>query len=295
MIYECCPYFNEKLIAGLKINCELPDRRLIIGESDYTFRKAYKGFTFDLQAPSVDYRKYEVEDVFKKFSFFRKNLNRVYLKFWPGISEYDRHRWSSHAWFNEATQRNLVSQVEQVKDTDFVIFSDIDEFVDPRHWPQIEELVKKHGIITIPVYNTMFYFNLRIGEYGGPKNFSYRIFIMTGKVYRNLKYSSDELRRKGERGQLFSEVYCPETFMGFHHSWIGDINQLVNKINSFAHTLKELGIPEDLDNEGIKNFLITCVNNKESVIVGHELYIDRDMPLLEPVAKGLNPYSEFVL
>jgi hypothetical protein len=156
-----------------------------------------------------------------------------------------------------------------------VILSDIDEIIDERQKDRIIEETRKRGIITIKIYFTLFYFNLFSRNIGGPPDYSYRIFIMTGKYFNKLKMTSDQLRKAGEHGKLMNEVYCLEEFMGFHHSWIGDANFIKNKLLAYAHIEFRSLANED--------YIQKCIKEKKSIYPGHELYIDHNIEMLRSV------------
>jgi len=157
-------------------------------------------------------------------------------------------------------------------------------------------LRKVSEIITIRLRLSHFYFDLFVDGWPGPVDYSYRVFIMTGKYFRSLKYTPDQLRKAGEAGKLTKDVYCLEGFSGFHHSWIGGIDYLMAKINAYSHD------PEDhdqdiLDKRGrisrleIRKFL----ESKRSLFSGRSLYTNNDIQLLSSIYELKELTSQFLL
>ena len=175
-------------------------------------------------------------------------------------------------------QRNAVASMVEPKDNDYVILCDFDELLDMRYLPQIIQEVNKRGIITCKLRFTMFYFNLFVENWGGPSDYSYRMFIMTGKYFNNMKMTSDELRKKGERKQLLDDIYCIDEFCGFHHSWLGDAAMVLNKMGAYAHSFGEhLGSTEE--------YIAECIRKREAFFDGVMLKADSQVKLLPEVEK----------
>lgn len=224
-VHEASLFYTENLVAGIKAraNQGMVDR-FLLGESNRTFKYAPKPYVFDVQAPHVRCVRIDGDRDFvpprlgikRKFPFVgRKN---------PG-------------WTNEAIQRNFcaASLLPDVADDDVVILSDVDEIIDWSHRDKLLDLVREHGIVTIRLHFTMFFFDLFSVDWPGPPDYSGRVFLMTGRHFRNLDLTSDQLRKKGERGELLGKVHCPDEIMGFHHSWAGDVDFVAAKIQAYAH------------------------------------------------------------
>lgn len=276
MIYECLPYFNEELISRIRIKNDLGFiNQIHIVESDYTFKYSYKGYNFPKELQninSVNYFKLNGKKKFVPNNF----LGKIELINYRISEDEYKKGLSSPAWYNESVQRNFVSDTIHPNDDDYVILCDIDEILDMRCLPLILEEVDKRGIVTCKLRFTMFYFNLFVNGWGGPDDYSYRMFIMTGKYFKNLQCSSDELRKKGERNQLLDYVYCLPEYCGFHHSWLGDTKAVLNKINAYAHSTSDhKGTSED--------YITKCIQNGEAIFEGIELFLDDSVSLLQEV------------
>jgi hypothetical protein len=274
MIFEACPFNNENLVASIKVTeSDGFVDQLHICEANRTFQFTPKpyNFLFDSDA-RVHYKKLDADKMFKgeRFRFHRKH---------PFFSK------SVNPWVNERIQRNYCSASLVPGDRDLVVLSDIDEIIDSRHWPQVIHEAKKHGIVTIGLHFTLYYFNLFSDNFAGPPDYSYRVFAMTGQRFNEMKISSDRLRKLGEAGRLKDTVHRIPGVMGFHHSWLGDTDFIKAKLLSYSHDRKDhdagLYSPDgSIAKERIDNLLL----DKKSVFGEvHQLQIRNDIPQLHTV------------
>ena len=183
-----------------------------------------------------------------------------------------------------------------IEDDDVVILSDVDEIIDRHEVPYLIELVKKQGIITVGLRCTCFYLNLFTKNWPGPERYSYRVFLMTGKHFKSLSISSDVLRKKGESGRLINEVYCHRGYSGYHHSWLGDLKFIKNKILSYAHSQHDHD-RRLFDKHGNLNELVLKdkLKNRESLFPNQSLEIDNDAILLNSVTNNLSLYRQYFI
>jgi hypothetical protein len=256
-IYEFSTFNNENILCSIKIKENIKwQNQFYLTECDRTHSYLHKSFNFDqsLSVPEfLVYQKLEGDTYFKK----------------PGLGLSRRFPFIRHKhnrWVNESRQRNLQIKNKTFHDDDIIIISDLDEIINPIFADDLIKEVKKRGVITIRMYNTVHYFNL-LSSCGGPKDWSYRVFILTGKYYNNMKKSIDNLRKAGERGQLCNEIYCYPHISGFHHSWLGNIDFLINKFKAYAHHPDEFnkkiltGSGRQFDTEYIQQ----CINSRTSL------------------------------
>ena len=274
MIFECCPFNNENLLSRIKLEESLGFvNELHLTESNRTFRYSTKSWSFEVGGdPRLRYHRV---DGASRFLGPHLRLHRSS----PWFS------WSVNPWINESRQRNLAcSNISPGKD-DIVVLSDVDEIIDGRHWPEIIDEVKKHGIVTIGLHYTLYYFNLFSDNFAGPPDFSYKVFAMTGQRFNEMKISSDRLRKLGEAGRLKDTVHRIPGIMGFHHSWLGDTDFIKAKLLSYSHDKKDhdssLYSPDgSIDKERIDNLLL----DKRSLFGEvNQLQIRNDIPQLRTV------------
>jgi hypothetical protein len=285
-IFDFSPYYNENTIAKIKIE-ENSSNGIItcVTESNRTFRYEPKNYNFEFSEKS-DYCKYFKIDGNKHFVGKKMRISRH-----PWFIKFEVNPWK-----NEEIQRNIASKQVNVKKNDIVILSDIDEILDRKKIPDIIKLVNIHGIITVPLRVNIFYFNLVCTKWVGPPNYSYKIFIMTGEYFNNLKMTSDELRKKGESGQLIEKIYCHNEFCGYHLSWIGDYMNAVKKLNAYSHS-KSDHMNEIYNNDGTinKDILNNRIKNGMPIFYNQTLEIQNDLPLLESIKTRKDEFSDLFI
>lgn len=256
-----------------------------ITEANKTFKYQDKPYNFSVSCESNKYKYWQLDAnglfVGKQFRISRR----------PWFIKY-----SVNPWVNEAIQRNAAASWVQVEDDDIVILSDIDEILYGKLIPELVDLVKKREIITVPVIFTCFYLNLVCRDWPGPKNYSYRIFLMTGRKFKKLGMTSDELRKKGESGRLKNEIYCYEKFAGFHHSWLGDINFIANKLVSYAHDNSdhspEIFLPSgEVNMDELKNRILAG----NGIFPGQTLMVEPELKYLDSVEISRDALSRYFI
>jgi hypothetical protein len=152
----------------------------------------------------------------------------------------------SGAWKNEAYQRNYSTIDLEPAADDIIILSDIDEIIDSRKADYLIGMVKKQKVISVKLEFTMFYMNLFSTNRheiwsGSPKDYAYRTFLMTGDYFNIMRFTPDKMRHLGESNKFANSIFCPEDFMGFHHSWLGDEDAIYQKLMSYAHDIGDHG------------------------------------------------------
>jgi len=273
-IIECCPFFNENLIADIHIreSSRWVDEIHIV-ETNRTHQCGPKDYVFNTHHPKVHYH---AVDVNKEFRPSRKWLPYFDLSR-PQRSNKRSFFMRNTNHYNERIQRNLACSLADIQDDDIVIFSDIDEIIDSRLADQLLAEVRKREIITVRLHLTMYYFNLFSKNWSGPADYSYRTFLLTGKRLREKwGFDSDLLRKQGERNLLSETIYCPEEFSGFHHSFLGDEKAVLDKLNAYAHIHDDSKLYN-------RDYIGQLIREHRSVFPGQELCVDDTIPLLETV------------
>lgn len=286
-VVECCPFFNENLVAEIKIaEARTWVDELHITECNKSFRFGDKPYSFRFaDDPLVHYRQLDGNTAFIKPDWVL-SCSPWFIK------------KQNHAWENDGIQRNIACSYIDVDDRDIVILSDLDEIIDSRYADRIIHETQKRGIVTIKLHFTLFYFNLFSKNWGGPPSYSYRTFIMTGRYFKSMFITSDRLRKKGEHGKLFSTVHCLEDTVGFHHSWLGDDRYVAEKLKSYAHDAGDHDSRVfSADGSVNMDYVRECIEQKRSVFgPEHELYVNNDINLLESVEKcKLNSNSKYFI
>ena len=275
LVQEFSPFFNENLLARIKIAENSSWINFFhITESNRTHKYAPKDFVFNYESYNVKYYKLNGKKLFSHDSY---KLTR---------SKYLIKKSLTDAWQNDKIQREFAINKFSPNDDDILIFSDIDEIIDSKFSSELLSLVNKHGCITIPLHYTLYFFNLFSANWYGPPNYSYRVFIMTGMYYKkHLDCGIDELRKRGERGDLENKIFCFSEFAGFHHSWLGDENSAIQKILAYAHSLNEHDSQLfDLNGEPNLDKLKVFLRSGKSVYgENHKLELKPEIELLDQV------------
>lgn len=296
MIKEFCPVYNEKIISALKIeeHKKLVDN-FFLTESDRSFSYNFKGFDFNINDNNVIVLHQNSNLYFKKWNFIQKMLKKTSNKITKNKDFYF-DTMTEYKWYNEAQQRNFGPEIIGINNDDIIIFSDIDEIINQKYFEQIIDLVNKYQIITLRLHFTFFFLNLFSQNWPGPDDYSYRVFIMTGKKYKSLNITSDRLRKYGEKGLLKNEIFCPKEVMGFHHSWLGDEKFVANKLKNYAHSKNDhTSEIFNVDGSPKINIIKKLILEKKSLFPGHELIVDNNIEMLDSVKNNLSNYKDYLI
>lgn len=292
-IYEFCLYYNEADALGIKQReASRWIDELHLCEATQTFRARDKPSNL---AASDDFTKVHIFD----------SKARFHPEYKWGVSRYAPFfRKKDMARKNETLQRNFVHEVLAPEDDDIVILSDVDEIIDSRHADEIVEAAKKHGVVSLRIHHTLFFLNLYSTNWheiwpGSPQDYAYRIFVMTGKHFRTMKYTSDRIRRLGEWGKLGGEVHLMEGMRGFHHSWLGDEKAALAKLKAYAHHMDHHSaeLVDSNTGEASVEKLGQMIREGRSIFPGNQLEV-RDfekVPQLTVVSDNPDRYAHLVL
>jgi len=158
--------------------------------------------------------------------------------------KYDSANYSSASWIMENDQRNALKEacLKHSSKDDFIIISDVDEFVDPTLLLMMKtnDHVRNFEIARLEMINHYYFMNCRqLGE---------------GKIWRFpyiIKYS--KLQETENISLLRSFQYIDLSFQnaGWHFSYLCGTKQIMSKISSFAHT--EFDKPQFNNEENIRS------------------------------------------
>lgn len=282
-IFEFCPFFNERKIAELKIKeAGYWIDELHFCEANKTFSYNDKPFNFDetLISPRVKYHRLEAKDCFEPASPDVSYYNLASCK----AHNFDEWYWNllsrNFAYFNEAAQRNNCTLLNDVvSDDDIVILSDVDELLDSRMADRIVDTVKRHQIITVRLHFSVFYLNLFCDKSHGANDFSYRLYVMTGRYFRKMPFTADYLRKKGIAEGLVGTVYCPEGFAGFHHSWLQHQSSAFEKLSAFEANVEDKRLIR-------RDFAEQCIRDMRLPYIDANLYNSNDKPFLRSILES---------
>ncbi|WKB55686.1 hypothetical protein [Eleftheria terrae] len=285
-IHEYSPFFNEHTALEIKLreSARWVDR-LVLCEADHTYSHVPKAASFaafrarqpamEQLAAKVDYRWLEAAGLFRPVP-----PQQIYYD--PtrhGRDGFDRWYWEllggNAAYHNEAVQRSHATRclAGQVEDEDIVILSDLDEVLDSRHADRIVEETRKRGVITVKLHYSVFYLNLFTASNHGMPDFSYRVYVMTGRFFKTLPFTPDYLRKRGIEGGFLNEIHCLEEPAGFHHSWLDHQRTALDKLKAFEANVADRSIID-------RGYIDRCLQDRRLHYLDARLYIDDGKPFL---------------
>jgi beta-1,4-mannosyl-glycoprotein beta-1,4-N-acetylglucosaminyltransferase len=243
-IIDAFLFHNE--IDVLKMRLELHYDcvdRFCICEADLTFSGKPKDRTFDARRSEFGRWRNKIEYVRHFAEADGLDLSRKDTKF----------NFSSPAWTLENSQRNNLAAacLKNANDDDIVIISDVDELINPEAFERIKSR-KDFDIARLQLLNHYYFMNCR--AVGGNKWWCGPIAVRASRLKTINDISS--MRPYGEIGDVILQA-------GWHFSYLGGVERIMDKISSFSHT--------ELDNPDINN-----AENISKSIEGATDYIGRE-------------------
>lgn len=162
-------------------------------------------------------------------------------------------------WKRETHQRNCITRglnKLELKDDDYILISDVDEIPDKN---RIKELRIPDTIYQTPVrlFQHFYYYNINC------KSDNLCTTAVLSKKRDLLKYISiDSMTR--------SKLPVTSNNWGWHFSYFGDINFIINKIQSFSHS--EYNLPQFTNPEEIFKKIIECKDLFDRDAANHRFY-----------------------
>jgi len=233
MVYDCFTFFNEidLLEFRLKVLDSVVDFFVIV-ESNITFSGNPKIYNFEKDKER--FKKWEHKIIYFPLIQTTNEFNSFEI--------IDKYNPDSAAFNLEYELRNSISNINDlIKDDDFILLSDIDEIPNPR---VIIKLSKK---ITEPLSFTMlnhyYFFNCQNTDVD---RFWQGTILSNGEYFKNTR--PQELRNNRYH-------YKKEKNGGWHFSYLGGVEKIKYKIQSFAHTEynKDIFLNDKNIQDSIKN------------------------------------------
>ena len=264
-IYDCFTFFDENEILEIRLN-ELNKYvdYFVIVEAGQNHRGIKKNKNIN-------------EDIINKF----KSKVRYYY-----IDSFDKNL---SPWQRENFQRNYINiGLHDAKKDDVVIVSDADEIPNLKNF-NFESV--NNFVFAFQQIHTMYKFNLiRERDWIGSKLCSYKK-LKSPQWLRNLKTHKKYNRLRIDK--YFSSTY-EFNFKninegGWHFGWIKKSNEIVKKLESFAHA--------EYDKDSIKNndFIERCILNEINFLnTNQKLIKDKDINLPSFITENKNKFIDFL-
>lgn len=224
-IFDCFTFFNE--LDLLEFRFKLLDPfvdHFVISESNVTHSGKEKPYHF--QHNRDRYAKWQ-----HKIIYLQADLDTTGMVFESG----DKYNPASDAWKLENGQRNYLAKAnDKIADEDRVIISDLDEMPNPYILQKITELPEPVAL------SQLFHYYFLNCQNTGYERWWKGSIVCTGKQFKAVPPQHFRDKRND-----YSSV--PEA--GWHFSFLGGLEKIKYKIQSFAHT--EFSKEEYLTDENI--------------------------------------------
>ena len=251
MLIDCFLYNGEDNMLNFRFH-ELNENvnYFIICESTHTFSGLKKDLKFNIN----------------KFNKFKDKI--IYLI-------YDLDPIENNAWLNEKNNRNYLSEglknILNLKDNDIIMLSDIDEI------PDLDKLNQFNEICSVYLQD-FYYYNINCLK----KVKWHGTILINLLLLKNNNFEFEKFRS--------SRYSLPMIIGGWHFSYFMNVNEIVDKINSFSH--------QEYNSEKYKNenLIIDSIKNKkdlflrgeaEDLIEGNKNYLPKNIHILTNNKKTL--------
>lgn len=230
-IIDCFPYFNEKELLELRINLlyEHVDK-FIICDANRTHSGKLKPFL--------------CKDHLDELNIPRDKIQIIEVD----LSKKPKSIIFSETWMRERAQRNAAA--EYIEDDDICYIGDCDEIINPRYIKYYSYVAKENpnNILRVPLVFLNVRADLRVhDENKNPREWSPSYFCMKHHLE---KYTLSDIRESKSMSKKidFSDIFITEDDKiiesGWHFSWMGDLERIKTKCNSFLHH-EEFQIADD--------------------------------------------------
>ena len=234
-IFDCFTFNDENLILELRLNelNEYVDFFVIV-----EFGENHQG---NKKGKQIN------DNLLNKF----KNKIRYFY-----VEKFNKNLTS---WERENYQRNFIQKgLYDAEKNDLIIISDLDEI------PNLKSINMKNINETVLAFrqiNTMYKFNLvRDTDWIGSKLCKFKN-LKSPQWLRSIKVRKKYSYRRIDK--LFAKNYVNSFKIiengGWHFGWIRNINQIINKVESFAHT--------EFNNDKFKDFdfINECIQERSTL------------------------------
>ncbi len=210
-IYDCVMYFDEDLNLDLRFN--ILDKyvdKFIVVEATRNHAGEEKKLNFDI----------------KKFKRFENKINYLVVDDIPKEVKKYKKGWSSN-FFRENFNRNAISRaLTECSPNDLIIISDADEIPNLKVLEQTK--IKKFAIFKQRSF--VYKLNLLYEEDWLGSSICYKKYLKSPQWLRNKRF----LRRGFFRKFFFKTQIINKG--GWHFSFLKDPENIVKKINAYAHS-----------------------------------------------------------
>lgn len=228
-VFDCFTFFNELDLLEFRLQyLDSVVDYFVISESNLTFSGKTKPYNFKDNA-----------DRFKKWE--HKIIYFPIIQTTEGLTfkEVDAYTPTNGPWMLESQQRYALAYAyEHIADNDLVLMGDIDEIPNP-------EVIKRYSdriqsLETPTALSMLFHYYYMNCQNEGFERWWNGTVVCTGAMFR--KFNPQGLRDG-------RNLFFRETEGGWHFSYLGGVEKIRQKIQSFSHT--EFNRPDIISDENI--------------------------------------------
>jgi beta-1,4-mannosyl-glycoprotein beta-1,4-N-acetylglucosaminyltransferase len=220
LIIDSFIFYNEIDLLNYRLNLlnDIVDKFIIV-ESKYTFSGNEKPLFYDLNKEMFEPFKDKIVHIV---------LNEAPFKA-PNINYQINQQWQNEYYQRNSIKLGIDSIISTLTDEDIIITSDVDEIPNPKILNDVKSNNIKFDKCNLNrLALDMYYYNLNY-MVGKGSNW-HGVKLLTVMVYKNLKLTFQDMR-VWEHTHFVPIVENG----GWHLSYFGDLNFIVNKIKSFSH------------------------------------------------------------
>lgn len=232
-IVDCFPYFNEKELLELRINLlkDYVDEFLII-DANYTHSGNKKEFTCKKTIESLGL-------INKKIKIIEADLSDEAIGF---ASEYDRYFSPGvETPSRERIQRDYITNfLQEYQDDTVFILSDCDEIINPKNIEFLANIAVnlETNICKIPLVYLQSRADCRVYSIHTKQPYFWDCSMFMATKQQLLKHPPTHIRANYYIN--YDIVYACENLkrledLGWHFSWMGDIDRVKTKAVSYCH------------------------------------------------------------
>lgn len=255
LVYDCFIFFNEMDLLEIRLNVLDPVVDFfVIVEGTKTFTNIPKPLYF--------------KNNMERYSKFQNKIIHIIIDDYP---EYE------NAWEYEYFQRNAIMRgLTGCKDNDTVIISDVDEIPCAETISQLAGcskicILKQHfynfyinmkyenepywfGTVVLP-YNKLFspeeVRSFRLASSFYTTSSASKLFYFIKKYFYLLTFNKNKFTKFKKICKINSSDFCIINNGGWHYSYMGGIENIIHKLQSYAH--QENNTIENNDPESVKH------------------------------------------
>lgn len=276
MVYDCFPFFNELELLELRLNelNEVVDRFVLV-EATRTFQKKEKPLYY--------------EENKQLFDAFNEKIIHVVVDEYPGF--FSKFRFPT-AWDYDNHQKDQVMKgLSECKPDDTIIISDLDEI--PRA-EKVTEYAGKRGVKVFEQRHCNFFLNCVAVDGPAASHLVKRngIVYWCGSVMINYSAFTSFKEVRLQRNMNTDDTLRIEEG-GWHFSFMGGVEKVRKKLDSWAHTGESKYNPEylrDPDN------LLEIMNSGEDLF-GREFrfkFFELDESFPKYLLLNMDKYKSFI-